>query len=797
MSTFAELSALQSPGAAILVDVSTDYFISYLSVSGVTQRWSTVAGFFNNPSNQFYPGGIVSVGRHQRSLGSDGVMTSSTISLVLDNTDGGFDWLTAPGTVASTLFKARFRVFVALFDPANPNDNQLQLLGTFVPLDMPTRDEARVFLELADDALGDAADIALTPSLHSWLRNASTTSSNTPWASGPGSLNAALAVEYSPNLDPDRPLPLAFGTGRVPLVQLVRGALDLHPFVICCTTKTLLEPGSPASLANPANASVVFGLETQNFGFVPRSEALNIGFHDRSPFSIPWDGKTWRIHLWQFQVSRMRQSAWVMDTVLGGEFGATGSSIQDPKAFMDAFVSRVGAIWIRGWPLSSHTYPPIPVDVDLISVTGAGAVTCINIARDLLQQYARQGAVIDVTSFDDVAGAMPSSIGACYVGDIGNRLMLRRAPSVISEGGQLREILQGLCRAGQFDLVTLSAGQIRALANTASYAAYVGSSTKAILQLDETRIVADSLKLRIPSSGQRWAPYNRVFLDIGLASGDLSPGRHGPFDHQTNLTAWGRPFTRIIDAAYADVSGTIGNVFVDSGVGFTGIEKQFLVESKVRPVITFRYGHEALLLDLGDIFLMSVTRGGQTTLPDTYIDAVWKVEALTFVHETGQVEVEAVWVSDLATEVPFLLDDETLITRADSATYGGGGVDVIVDNSIDVQLTGGSLITANVAVGDILVLMKEGVPITDFSTSRGIRITAINSATDLQVSEPVLSTVGSDTVSTWKILRGHTTYPGVVVGDYNDGSLMYGKASDTKDGGRYSNTDPGNRLLGG
>ena len=90
---------------------------------------STVAGRFNNPSNNFYGGGIASVGRLQRNLGTDGTPAAGTVSLVLDNTDGAFDWLTARSTVESTLFKARFRVYVAVFDPANASDNQVQLAG--------------------------------------------------------------------------------------------------------------------------------------------------------------------------------------------------------------------------------------------------------------------------------------------------------------------------------------------------------------------------------------------------------------------------------------------------------------------------------------------------------------------------------------------------------------------------------------------------------------------------------------------------------------------------------------------
>jgi hypothetical protein len=207
-----------------------------------------------------------------------------------------------------------------------------------------------------------------------------------------------------------------------------------------------------------------------------------------------------------------------------------------------------------------------------------------------------------------------------------------------------------------------------------------------------------------------------------------------------------------------------------------------------------------MALELGDFFQMSVTRGG-ASFPDTYTDAIWKVESLNYLHETGQVEVEAVWASDILTEVPFLLDDEALITRADSATYNGGGVTVSVLDDNVATFSAGNLTSAGVQAGDILVLQDGDAneASTEFAHNRGIRITVINSAFELTVSDTIRAVGGTIAISTWKILRGHTTYPTAIsdATNYPDGSRMYGKAADTKTAGVYSNSDTGNRLSTG
>lgn len=785
MSTFAALCALPTPGMAILVEVSTDRFATILSVSGVSQRWSTVPGFFNLPSNNYFNGGISSVGRLQRSLSADGTPAAGTVSLVLDNTDGAFDWLTAPSTVESTLLKARFRVYVAAFDPANPSDNQVHLAGTYINLDNPERDESRVFLELADDALGDAAELSLTPSLSSWLNSASTTSANTPWAASSATLAAGMSFVHSPT----QPLPLAFGGGWHPMIRAVSGDLRYHPHVICCTTDTAKTASQPDSF--------LAGIRSEGYGALPSNAALY--FLDRSPFSVTVDGKAWRIWLVQFDTVGMLNSSWVMNDVLEGEFGGPGSNgtaVGFRKTFTDKLFSKLGRLTCQAFPLSAHTYDA------LAAGTPSGVtptVLCVNVARDLLQEYCQGSLVVDVPSFDDVSAHNPASRASVYVGSIGQVGTRQNESTVQTESGQMRSILRGLCQAGGFDLTAMQAGQVRALANTATYEAYVGAAALSALRLDETRMVADSLRVRTPSQGQRWAPYNRVFLEVGPASGYLVPGRHGPFDHgdatQGNIAGWGRIYTRVIDATMADVSAGYGDLFDSLGkTGFGLITGQFPLESKVRPVISFRYGLEALELDLGDYFILSLTRGGQTTLLDTYVDVMWKAESLNLIPDTGQVEVTAVWAGDVLTDIPFLLDAESGITRTTSAACGDGNT--ASDDTFTLAAAGPPNFTSTgVEEGDILVLQDSSEAADAFVRNRGVRIVSVDSSTSLRLAEVVAAGV---TVSTWKILRGFTTYPGPADAGYiPDGGRMFGKAAGATVDGAFSNSDDANRMMGG
>lgn len=792
--TFAAIAPQPVPGAAIIMEASTDNFATVLTVDGVVQRWSTVTGSFTVPilgsPLHAFDGRIASVGRHQRSLSADGLMAASTLSLVLDNTDGTFDWMTKPDTVTSTLLKARFRVALSLFDPSNPTFEGGRLLGIFTCLDFPTRDEARVYLELADDSLA-AADIATPPTLLDWSSQSDGTDFTGVEADFGNSTGIYAGIDGFWGTDPRRPLPLAFGGVKVPLIPTVRRWVNTLTrnsvtstrvqCVICCTTLN----------------NVVGPPDSYLFQLVAQREGLSLPLPPQAWYAlnksieVTKSGKNWRIWFVDFDLSLMLAVPAIMNGLLQGQFGAPGALVSsvDLGAFWEAFWTACGGgISVDAYPLSSHTYP---VTTAPTATNPAFAITCADIARDLIQQYSTGALTADTASFADVSASSPASRGQAYVGEIGLLSTARGETSVVTQAGQLRGILRGLASSGQFDISVLPDGRARAIANTATFAQYVTATGVALTRLDEERIVADSLRVRTPSQGQRWAPYNRVYIETGGR-------RRGPFDHAANITAWGKPFTRVIDASYSAVETTIGDVFgIGDPQGFEVVEKQFALESRVRPVVSFRYGPEVLLLELGDSFQLSLTRGG-ASFPDTYTDAIWKVEKLDYVHDTGQVEVEAVWVSDILTEVPFLLDDETLVTRASSATYNGGGVTASVLDDTVVTFSAGNLISAGVAVGDILVL-KDGdlnEAATEFAYNRGIRIVSVNSAVELTVAETVGAVGGTVAVATWTILRGHTTYPTAVSDptNYPDGSRMYGKAANVKTDGIYSNSDTANRI---
>ena len=188
----------------------------------------------------------------------------------------------------------------------------------------------------------------------------------------------------------------------------------------------------------------------------------------------------------------MYASSFVMNDVLGGEFGAPGTSAAaiDRKALTDAFFSKLGQLRCKAFRLRSH----IPHHRRWHARGESASTLLVNVARDLLQQYCRGSVVVDAPSFNAVAAHNPAAKAAVYIADVGNvGGYKQQQPSVIAEAGQMRGVLKGLCSAGVFDLTTLQAGQVRVLANTATYEAYVGAAALSALRLDETRIVADSL----------------------------------------------------------------------------------------------------------------------------------------------------------------------------------------------------------------------------------------------------------------------------------------------------------------
>ncbi len=196
---FNDLLPLDGVGHTWLLDVSFDDFAS------VAYRWSTVSVLVSG--NQ-YEARISKLGKLSRGFGTDGVPRAGTVSLLLENTDFGADWLVSGilGTDDSTenAMKAHYRLKLALYQRSDPAGTLVtKTMGTFKCQDYPRRDLEVVTLQLIDDIDGLFRDLLVAPTIREWRDDAGSTATECP-------IHASLGP--IPAVDWDVPVQLAFGT---------------------------------------------------------------------------------------------------------------------------------------------------------------------------------------------------------------------------------------------------------------------------------------------------------------------------------------------------------------------------------------------------------------------------------------------------------------------------------------------------------------------------------------------------------------------------------------------------------
>lgn len=755
MSTFSELVARPDAGVAWLLDI----FDGTTTERYATAGWQAVVG-------QEYQARLVDVGTLQRGFGVDGPAVG-TVTVRLDNTDGALDWLTAPSTVATRALRSTYTLTLLVHAPGDTSDFQTKVMGVFTALNYPRRDESMVTVELADRVFGDAAELRTRPTYADFFDI-----TTTPGAAWAVERTMQVQMSFGNQCPATRFIRTAPGSTRVPLALYCTTLLDS----VNTTTPTFWV----ANLVFENNGDLVSMPPT----WTPPNAAGPITlFELQASSTIVKDGVSWRVHYVTLHIENWYFYTPVLAGSAAGLTWAAWVASNAPEDILD----RLGPCTAVCWPGSSRSFTTPP---DRFEATGWG-VTGAEVAYDLLNFYSRLTASdIEATTFTEVRDAWPGNRVAGQISDGGRLSTVDGTSQVLSaESGQLRRVLGDIARSSQMDLVAGWSGKLRASGATATFTAIAAAAGGTLPVLVETRCLADSVKLRTPSGGERWAPFNRLF--ITGADGRL----WGPYDNQEAITAWGKVVTKTMRTPMLESLAArdgFSQSFVNNDPAWARLMRVLPLESKVRPVITFEYGFEALDLEIGDYFVMSVTRGGRSALLDSYVDAIWRVESMNVHTLTGYVEVTAVWSSDLLTETAYLLDDETLHVRADSATYGGGGVVCIVDAGPNVQLTGGSLTTAGVVKDDILLLLQPGSGPLDFELYRALRITAVTSATDLDVDENVMA-AGTANVTTWKILKGKLNLPSSGAG-YANGSSMYGA---TANAGTYSSGSPANRFKAG
>lgn len=454
----------------------------------------------------------------------------------------------------------------------------------------------------------------------------------------------------------------------------------------------------------------------------------------------------------------------------------------------------------------------------LSAVTGKSNLTQnpVDVVQDLVQYYSPMrdfpGGPIDATRFARAHAARQSMscrgiVSVPFATDISTLAVGAASPGglhqatpgasrkLVYAGGLLRQALAEICSSFDIDLFLTLAGQAGVSAQVADFT----SATATYPSLDEQKFDPDSVRVRVPSGDERWAPYNAVFIT------SAAPGNPelGPFRNQQAIAAWGG---RVLAK---HLEGTWWPYLTDSILNSQGPNGKLLafdilesfvwsarsLESAARRVVTFDtdFTWFALGVDLGDDFLFTWTRGGNSAV---FSSSLMRCDGMVIHFDQAKVSVTAVYMDDLRTAKAYLLDDETLLTRVASS---GGRTATVVDGSTTVTFASGSLVTDGVAAGDQLILKDATEAANSYSRNRALRIASITDATHLVVTG--LNTFtdfgGGAAVATWEIRRGQPTYPTSVSDPthYPSGGGMYGKVSTEAD--LYNSGAAANLLLDG
>lgn len=788
--------ARNGPGSALQLEVG------YL-------RFTTVSYFLSNVAHLWagttYDPRIVSIGRLQRGLTNDHNLAASTVEVVLDNTDGGMDWLVNRDTVETSVFQAKFRLYAVSYDPASPDSLSRKQLGQFGLLDWPRRTEKTITLMLADDTSIDGAEFAIAPSLKDWVTDAGSNPGNNPLCE-----SASVLVSDSFFFLPyESPIQLAFGNVAVPCQK--GPDLDSLPGSSPNFSKRAVMVCATTDVSGPQSTDVEkLYIRTENISDFnqPGFNELYTGRHElpktvsvrNSATGTVLVGTVWEAKRSQVLTKDGRQwrLIWVqlnMVNVFLHLVNALGISSQFLANAMWRASGGVPSLFTRldfeveGWPYSARTVPSSNIGF------GTG-VRAPEVAYDLLCFYSHNlnNSDVDLPSFQRATQVLPGFFASGVIDDTAE-ISTRRGSETEQNarlgqdfikaeaiGGRLRQVLADLARSGSFDMFVSWDDVFKATAQTSLFTDQLAASS--LLELDETLIVDGQWEDRVPSPGERWAPHNRLYIE-GLH------GRIGPFDNAAKIAAWGRKLpatlsTKWVNPADYAIAAASPNINLFNSAA---------VESKARQRVRFVYGSlEALQLDLGSYFKLSLKRG--TVLNPVFSSAVFKVEQIDLLPTLG-VFIEAIWFDDLLSDRPYFLDDESYSLVVASTP---GRTATVADSSTTVTFASGSLTTDTVAAGDVLVLKDITLGATAFSRFRALRIATVTDATHLVISDSDLDFGGGNAVADWEIHRGATTYSLLQASDpthypTTDYPPLYGKVTNST--GVFSNAGAGNKLLDG
>lgn len=794
-----------------LLEVSTDNF------SSVSYRWATHSGFV---SSAFYEARIVEIGDITRGFGQDHLPVASTVDIVLDNTDFVADFLVDHATMESFTFGARFRLSIGLSDDTADTYQATilkQTVGVFVCLDFPRRDDGHVYLSLADDSIGQLSDLIVPPSPADWLAAWNATTENSACFGNTGLQDPKPLVEWT------LPTPIQF-TGdfsAVPLCtfNVTRTPADFDTVFFPVGRRPYIYPilvlaSRDDAVVTDEDVQALFGtFRTDVIEGPPEYRGSTLVIPEL--FTPGQNGNTVRI--WK---------AYKTDTIsLPGPDGAT----YDWKLLWIAFDVGAYAYWMDGITsitgtgvIHNKTIPAAPEFAGSSQPTNTGglqvpspqrcnsyfaafasfsvsgrpgsAITDIsepaneghpaNVIQDLVSYYSVMGAsAIDATRFDRVRKRSFRTVrgsvspDGSHIDSTGQQLL-----STVSSAygmGTLRRAIAEVAGTSDIDVFMTMAGKAAIVAQFADFDTQTGPFTA----LDEEKLA--NVTDRVPSAGERWAPYNRVFLTAGT-------GQLGPYDDPAAIQTWKRIIAKTLPVKWDELYQLNPNYLLGD-VSVVWATRN--LEAKVRPIISFTTDVTILALELGDYFTLTWARGGNNSV---YPATLFRIESMVIGAMKGTVEVSAVWMGDLQVDQPFLLDNESLALRVAGS---GGRTCTVTDVSDLVDFSSGDIIADGVVNGDFLLIRDSSEAATTFFRNKMLRIVdATLGATQIQVDGDLdFGTAGSHVIAAadWSIVRSFITYPNTIddPANYPSGSEMYGKVSDGN--GQFSDSSAANKLLDG
>lgn len=804
--SFTDLLKQDGVGHVWLIEVSNDNF------STIAHRWC------DKPCNygaHRFDARIVKIGTLQKAFGLDGFPTVSTVSLVLDNTAFDMDWLVdvSGGPIE---FLYRFRLTLVLFDPAlkTPAIEDLQsigfaqVMGNFGMLDSPARTPSTVELSLADDSMGRFNELASSPTINDWIADGGTTVNNCL-------LKSPTNQSAVPNISFDAPLPIVFGPSAMCQLATLK-ALDnggtlvaagyTHAIIVCATTSSDAVSGTDAIRLDGTfrpdtmlgtspweGAGTTFsipgpspqGVTISSGDTLGRPAGTYIIWSAQKTQAIAKDGKSWKIlwiafnaNAWTYWATNHQGFGYISGynpdgSWAGGPIAAEypylntdGNTTPTPEKAMAAF----DHFTVTGYPFSAVT--------DKTSQYQSG----VNVLQDLIASYSHgSSADVDTTAFATALKVNPVLVQQVLLplpeAPSTQRRFLSPVAAAIAPG-QLRQAIGELCASIAVDVFFTWTGLFSVSAGWFDFT----SVTAARITIDET--LMQNVRERKPSQGERWTYYNRLYVQG--PDGQL----RGPFDNSAAVASAGIAVPRTIVGKWLvpDISG--GDPGYEAGIW----QLWPRLEAKARNLVTFQTDKTALQLDLGSLFVLTWTRGNSQAV---YTAAVFRIEQISLDPSSLAVTIETVWVDDLSTINPYLLDDEAH-TGVAASVGGSSGTVTVADHSSTVTFSSFNPVTGGVVAGDILLIEDSTEADNSFKRNKTVRITARTATTATVVDDVDGGDYGGGgALGTWAIFHGKTTYPtaGSDPTNYPSGSAMYGKV--TNAGGVFSDSTAGNQLLDG